>query len=444
MNNKAKTLSLVSLFAIGSFALSQIARAVSPPPDGGYPGNNTAEGSFALLSLTSGVYNTGIGSSALRNNAQGNLNTAIGAAALLDNTADSNTAMGAGALLSNTIAFQNTANGAFALFSNTTGSNNTAVGADALFSNADGFRNNAFGILALSAHQTGSFNNAFGSLALASDQNGARNNAFGDEALRSNVTGTDNTAMGDFALHDNSASENTAIGSGALRSNTTGSVNTASGVRALEFNSTGGFNVALGYRAGVGVTTAQYVTCIGANVEGADVSGTCFIGNIRGVQTQSDDAVPVVIDSAGQLGTASSSARFKKDIRPMDNASEAILALKPVTFHYKNEAKGVAHFGLVAEEVAELNPDLVVRDENGRPYTVRYDAVNAMLLNEFLKEHRKLEELRATVAALKSEMNASRHKRERAGGNHSATQRPPRTSEFVSQRMLRGVLRKLQ
>ena len=209
------------------------------------------------------------------------------------------------------------------------------------FAIPDGFRNNAFGILALSSHQTGNFNNAVGSLALASDQSGTSNNAFGDEALRSNRTGTDNTAVGDFALHDNSASENTAIGSGALRSNTTGFVNTASGVRALEFNSTGAFNVALGYRAGVGVATAQYVTCIGANVEGADVSGTCFIGNIRGVQTQNDDAVPVVIDSAGQLGTASSSGRFKKDIRPMNNASEAILALKPVTFQYKNEAKDV-------------------------------------------------------------------------------------------------------
>ena len=162
--------------------------------------------------------------------------------------------------------------------------------------------------------------------------------------------------MGDFALHDNSASENTAIGSGALRSNTTGIVNTASGVRALESNSTGSFNVALGYRAGVGVTTAQYVTCIGANVEGADVSGTCFIGNIRGVQTQNDDAVPVVIDSVGQLGTASSSGRFKKDVRPMNNASQAILALEPVMFHYKADDRNMLHFGLIAEQVAKGGP----------------------------------------------------------------------------------------
>jgi uncharacterized coiled-coil protein SlyX len=162
--------------------------------------------------------------------------------------------------------------------------------------------------------------------------------------------------------------------------------------------------VALGHGAGLGVTTASNVICIGA--DGADVNNSCFIGNIRGVTTPNADAVPVLIDSAGQLGTMSSSRRFKEEIKPMDKASESILALKPVTFHYKSDNTGTAQFGLIAEEVARVNPDLVVRDKNGEIYTVRYDAVNAMLLNEFLKEHGKVEEQEKTIAELKSGMTA--------------------------------------
>jgi hypothetical protein len=162
--------------------------------------------------------------------------------------------------------------------------------------------------------------------------------------------------------------------------------------------------VALGHGAGLGVTTASNVICIGA--DGADVNNSCFIGNIRGVTTPNADAVPVLIDSAGQLGTMSSSRRFKEEIKPMDKASESILALKPVTFHYKSDNTGTAQFGLIAEEVARVYPDLVVRDKNGEIYTVRYDAVNAMLLNEFLKEHGKVEEQEKTIAELKSGMTA--------------------------------------
>ena len=143
--------------------------------------------------------------------------------------------------------------------------------------------------------------------------------------------------------------------------------------------------------------------CIGRAVDGVNVSGTCFIGNIRGVTTQNANALPVLIDGAGQLGTASSSKRFKHDIEPMGKASEGILALEPVTFHYKSDDTNTPCFGLIAEEVARVNPDLVVRDE-GEIYTVRYDAVNAMLLNEFLKEHRTVQELKAIVA--KQEANA--------------------------------------
>jgi hypothetical protein len=165
----------------------------------------------------------------------------------------------------------------------------------------------------------------------------------------------------------------------------------------------------LGVGAGNGITTATNVICIGASVFGADVDNSCFIGNIRDVTTQNGDAIPVVIDSAGQLGTLSSSHRFKKEIKPMDTASEAILNLKPVTFHYKSDKANTPEFGLIAEEVAKVNPDLVVRDKDGEIYTVRYDAVNAMLLNEFIKEHRKVQELtkdfQATVAQLTARLD---------------------------------------
>jgi hypothetical protein len=164
------------------------------------------------------------------------------------------------------------------------------------------------------------------------------------------------------------------------------------------FSCTGFGNTALGFGAGDSVTTANNVICIGH--PGADVSDSCFISNIRGVTTQNADAMPVLIDSAGQLGTISSSARFKKQIKQMDKTSEAILALKPVTFHYKSDKTNTPQFGLIAEEVATVNPDLVVRDKDGEIYTVRYDAVNAMLLNEFLKEHSTVQELKREVAAL--------------------------------------------
>ncbi len=205
-----------------------------------------------------------------------------------------------------------------------------------------------------------------------------------------------------FSSSSGFAHRNTAIGAQALFSQTAANGNTAVGDSALFSDSTGALNTALGSSAGINVTTANNVICIGAGVAGANVENSCFIGNIRNVQTQNADAIAVLIDSAGQLGTMSSSRRFKGDIKPMDKTSEAILALKPVTFHYKSDTKNMPCFGLIAEEVAEVNPDLVVRDEKGEIYTVRYEAVNAMLLNEFLKEHRKVQEQEATIAQLKS------------------------------------------
>jgi hypothetical protein len=344
---KTTILPLFIAGVLACFGLLPKADAVVPAPDGGYPGGNTAEGHNALLNLTTGGYNTAVGFRSLGSDTSGQLNTAIGAGTLLANTGDENTATGAGALLSNGTGVQNTANGAFALFSNTTGAQNTANGAFALLSN---------------------------------------------------TTGAGNTANGFQALTHNTGELNTANGFNALVSNTSGFANTADGYQTLVNNSTGNGNTALGYNAGFNVTTATNVICIGELVAGADVDNTTWIGNIYGTTTVSGTTLPVVVSDSGQLGTASSSRRFKNEIKPMDKASEAILALKPVTFHYKGDHRGTPQFGLIAEDVAAANPDLVVHDKDGEIYTVRYDAVNAMLLNEFLKEHRTVQELKSVVA----------------------------------------------
>jgi hypothetical protein len=255
-------------------------------------------------------------------------------------------------------------------------------------------------VQALNLGTTGSNNTAHGWFSLFSNTSGSSNSADGFQALYSNTTGNGNTANGDQALFSNTTgSANTAHGFFTLLSNTEGNSNTAIGDVALANNTTGSFNTAIGVGAGAGVETASNVICIGH--PGANLSNRCFIGNIFGAFV-SGNAVPVLIDTTGQLGTAVSSRRFKKDIKPMDKASEAILALKPVAFHYKNDTTNAPQFGLIAEEVVQVNPDLVIRDKNGEISTVRYEAVNAMLLNEFLKEHKKVEEHQATIADLKS------------------------------------------
>ena len=204
-------------------------------------------------------------------------------------------------------------------------------------------------------------------------------------------------------LNNSTGSENTAVGVAALSDCTTGGFNTAVGGIAGANITTGQFNTIIGDIAGLFVTTANNTVCIAGS--GINVSGTTQIGHIRGVTTEQNDAVAVVVDSAGQLGTVSSSGRFKKDVKPMDQASEAVLALKPVTFHYKTDKTNRPEFGLIAEEVAKVNPNLVV-PQDGQIYTVRYEAVNAMLLNEFLKEHQTVQELKTTVAQQKKQIDA--------------------------------------
>jgi len=331
------------------FGLLPNAQAVVPAPDGGYPNFTTAEGTKALQSLTTGAANTAVGWLSLFSNAAGSFNTATGAGSLLFNTADANTAFGAAALLFNT-----------------TGTNNTAVGATALLHNTIGLNNTAIG----------------------------------DQALFSNTT----------------SGGNTAIGANALANNNTGNGNTAVGWFALSSSTTGGSNIALGIGAGSALTTGDENIDIG-NLGVAGESDTIRIGDsmihtatfIAGINgATSSGCTSVFINSNGQLGTMTSSARFKDNIKPMYTASEVLLALKPVTFRYKKDIdpQGLSQFGLVAEDVEKINPDLIVRDKEGKPYSVRYDQVNAMLLNEFLKEHRKVQKLEAIVPKQQKQIEA--------------------------------------
>jgi hypothetical protein len=370
---------LLIALALACFALSPpIALAVTPPPDGGYANLNTAEGDFALFSLTTGTENT---------------------------------ALGFQALYSDTTGFLNTATGRFALLSNTTGQENTATGASALKLNTTGGFNVAIGRSALFENTTGSFNNALGYNAMSSNTSGYENTAIGDCGLMANTIGHDNQSLGE----------------GALINNTSGVYNVALGSFAVAGNTTGELNIGLGFLAGFNLTTGDNNIDIG-NQGVAGESNTIRIGEpvaapapggvtlpahtatyIAGIyNTTIAKGLVVKVDSTGHLGTVGSSERFKDAIKPMDKTSESILALKPVTFRYKAaiDQDRIPQFGLIAEEVEKVNPDLVVRDTEGKPYSVRYDAVNAMLLNEFLKEHRHVQEQDAIIARQQKQIEA--------------------------------------
>jgi hypothetical protein len=339
----------LAVLALVWFGLSSTARAITPSPDGGYADSNTAEGTNALFNFT-GVF---------PNN--GPENTAIGFEALYHNTTgDHNTAVGAGAL-----------------FSNTAGAGNTALGHDTLNRN------------------TGSHNTATGGGALTSNTSGHDNSASGRHALTLNNSGSYNTGDGEYALASStSASQNIALGYGA-------------GFRLT----TGGNNIDIGNLGSV-ATEANSIR-IGNPVTVVYPDGVTHAAQtktyIAGLTTAVTGSTVVVNATTHQVGMMPSSARFKDEIKPMNEASEAILALKPVTFRYKKDIDPdrTQQYGLVAEEVEKVNPNLVVDDKEGKPYSVRYDQVNAMLLNEFLKEHKafiaaqdKVDKLEATVATL--------------------------------------------
>ena len=323
------------------------ARAVTPPPDGGYPGANAAEGTDALFHLTTGIWNSAVGFRALYKNATGVRNTAVGYQALYNT------------------------NGSF----NTHGKDNVGVGADALFSNTTGNGNIAIGFYALHDLTTGS-----------------NNIAIGTGALEYNFNGSGNTVVGDSfsSTYD------------------TVSVGRAPDIHCPQGFYFPGVDYASIY-AQTDVEVGQYLPTdpfCGGTIPDL-TTNTVHINAKTAVYVRAVDGNPIAgspvsIDSNGQLGVAASSERFKTDITSIHMASEAILALRPVAFRYKKEIdpNRAAQFGLVAEEVERVNPDLVSRDAKGNPYTVRYEAVNAMLLNEFLKEHKKTEKLEATVVNL--------------------------------------------
>jgi trimeric autotransporter adhesin len=456
------------LFTLGFLALLPVAQAVTPAPDGGYRGYNTAEGQNALFSLSTGVYNTSVGAfslysdttgagntavgvNVLRNNVTGTFNTGVGLNALYFNNGDptvglginncafgsyalftnaggrNNSAFGYGALASNTT-IENSAFGAFALFANTEGEGNTAMGFSALAANTTGGLNSAFGWSALASNIDGAFNTATGNRALQNNTSGSDNTAngyialfinqgsgntaTGSHAMQLNSTGDNNTATGLLALYGNNGDNNTAVGANALSNNSTGTRNSALGYEALLnnvngfdntavgpfalLNSTGASNTAVGSAAGANVSTAGNVICIGAGIGGADVSNSCYIGNIW---NQSGGSQAVYVNSQGKLGAQTSSERFKDEIKPMEHTSEVIYALRPVSFRYKPEIEPTRPrcFGLIAEDVEKISRDLVTRGSDGWVNSVRYDAVNAMLLNEFLKEHKAFQEQQRKV-----------------------------------------------
>jgi hypothetical protein len=345
--------------------------------------------------------NTVQGANALANIMNGFSNTAFGANALFSViSASGNTAVGADSLYSDTSGYANTSVGNFSLFANTTGNDNTAVGVDALESNKAGLQNTAIG-----------------SAALHANMNASNNTANGYNALFNNTAGNNNTAIGSSAMQGNAGiqttgSNNTAAGYFALASDTTGGNNTSMGENALANDTSGSNNIALGHSAGVSISTESNNIDVG-NAGVAGDSGFIRIGTeethtavfIAGIQhTALAATTGVGITAQGQLGVRASSARYKEEIQPMDTASEAVLSLNPVSFRYKKELdpNGMKQFGLVAEEVAKVDADLVLTDADGKPLAVRYDEVNAMLLNEFLKEHRKVETLETKVANLEA------------------------------------------
>jgi len=431
-------------------------------------GNNSAFGGSALSFNTTGASNSAFGLSALVNNTTGNNNAAFGFDSLFANTTGSfnsafgfdslfantmgngNSAFGVNSLSSNTTGLLNSAFGFQVLSANTTGNFNSAFGDRALNANTTGVNNAAFGSLALFINTTGNENAAFGNNALNANTTGGNNAAFGFNALLSNTTGGGNAAFGSFALQNNTTSfENSAFGYGALKSNTTGLNNSAFGTNALVSNTTGADNSAFGLNAllssstgrdnaafGEGalehVTTGNFNIGIGVdggfNLTGADsnnieignigVSGesntirigtvgqhaAAFMAGINGATSASGTAV--FVNSSGQLGTVTSSRRFKDDIADMASESDMLMKLRPVAFYYKPglDPTHTRQYGLLAEEVAQVSPQLVVFDKDGVPQTVRYHFVNAMLLNEVQKQRQLVEEQQGTIARQQAEI----------------------------------------
>jgi hypothetical protein len=370
---------------------------------------------FAGNSTMSGLANTGAGAAALTANTTGAHNSALGASALSANTTGyGNSAFGYLALSANTTGVQNEAFGSGSLSANTTGIQNAAFGLAALATNTKGNSNSAFGYGALNANTTGIQNEAFGIDALIVNSTGNGNAAFGGGALAKNTTGGSssttggNSAFGNFALFANTtAGGNSAFGFGALTANSVGNDNVAFGAAALAKLTSGGGNIAVGNGAGGNLSAAEsndiYVGNSGISGESNTIRigfiGTQTAAFIAGISGQtSPNGVEVFVNGSGQLGTVKSSRRFKHQIADMGAESDVLMKLRPVSFYYTPELDDTQtrQYGLVAEEVAEVAPQLVIFDKDGTPQTVRYHFVNAMLLNEVQKQRQLVEEQRKT------------------------------------------------
>ena len=355
-------------------------------------GNNTAIGTVSLLNNTSGNNNTAVGHQTLIANSQSSDNTAVGYEALQNNTAAGNTATGSGALNANTIGNGNAAYGYQALYSNTSSSGNAAFGYQALYSNNNnGFGNSAFGYQALYSSNSSGGNTGIGYLALYSDNTGLNNTANGADALFDNTSGSGNTAIGEESLEFNTTgSSNTAVGQIALLNLSSGANNIAIGAGAGDTLQNGSFDIYIGHQ---GVANESNTIRIG----GPGVIGT-YISGIIG--KASANGTTVFINSQNQLGTTTSSRRYKHEIVDMAAESDVLMKLRPVSFYYKPELDDTQtrQYGLVAEEVAQVAPQLVLFNEDGKPETVRYHFVNAMLLNEVQKQSRELDRDKQRIA----------------------------------------------
>ena len=397
-----KIIFTTALSALVCFGLCQQVQSATDTPDpGSLPTSNTADGQGALGSLTTGLYNSAFGFLSVLSLSDANFDTGVGAGALLVDNGGENTAVGAGALFSNTTGSDNTAVGAFALFNSTTAGLNVAVGDSAL----------------VSFNGTTAFdgaNTALGSIALSAETSGEENVAVGRRALESLVSGSNNVAVGWRAGDNYTGGETNNI---CIGSSTGGTAGESNAIRIGDNSTSGGIDVvnnstlANVVTIGPGLST-QGITIltllgfgsvsIGNGLQTTTGASTCNIGGIFN-QTPPAGSHGVVVGPNNQLADATlSSRRFKKDIAPIDKMSEGILALRPVTFHWKTDNTNEPEFGLVAEEVAEVNLNWITRNPQGEISGVRYETIPILLLNEFLKEHKKVEEQQANIAELKS------------------------------------------
>jgi hypothetical protein len=414
---------LISAIAVAGAAYSQ------QPPDLVASDSlaNTAMGTDALLNVDlgeSGCHNTASGEDALYSDTSGSYNTATGFSSLYSNTTGNN----------------HTAAGYDSLYSNSAGNNNTAAGYDSLYYNSTGNNNTATGFNSLYYNSTGTNNTATGMDALYANTTGAGNTAAGYEALYSNTAGTYDTASGDGALfHNTTGQQNSAFGVYALHNNRAGNTNTATGVDALYSNTSGSSNIAQGYKAGYDLTTGNYNIDIG-NVGVAAESGVIRIGTsaqqvqtfIAGINSSTVTGAGVVVDPlTGQLGVLASSERFKTAISPMGSDTAKLAQLRPVSFRLKSDAKGTRQFGLIAEEVAKIYPELVIRNGSGRIDGVRYDELAPMLLNEVQQQQTK-------IAAQSEEMRTMQERLTALEGLNRATRAALRElqekGEFIARR----------